>query len=117
MATEKLIGTDVVTATTDLSAAQYKLVTLAGALAAAATAVAFPLQDKPKSGQTGTIAIAGISKVVYGGTIVAGAKLTANASGQVVTATTGNTVVGVARVAGVANDVGSMYVTVPGGLA
>lgn len=116
MATEKVICTDTIPATADLRTHQYKLVTLAGALAGAA-AVAFALQDKPNNGQNGTIGVAGISKVVYGATVALGAKLASNGSGQAITATTGQTVVGIARVAGVVNDVGSMYIATPGGLA
>jgi hypothetical protein len=116
MATEKIISSDVVLATADLRTAQYKLITQAGALAGAGVP-AFALQDKPNTGQNGTIALAGISKVVYGATVALGAKLASNASGLAITATTGNTVVGIARVAGVANDVGSMFVTASGGIA
>lgn len=116
MATEKLVTSDIVAATADLRTAQYKLITPGGALAGAGV-VAFPLQDKPNNGQNGTIGLAGISKVVYGATVVAGAKLASNASGLAITATTGQTVVGIARVAGVVNDVGSMFITASGGIA
>jgi hypothetical protein len=109
MATEKLLGLDIVAATADLRTAQYKLITRAGALAGAGVA-AWALQDKPNTGQNGTIATHGITKVIYGGTVTAGQLLAANASGLAIVATTGQRVVGVARVSGVANDVGSMEV-------
>jgi hypothetical protein len=112
MATEKLTSVDTIAATADLRTAQYKLITPAGALAGAGVA-AFALQDKPNTGQNGTVAILGITKVIYGATVAAGALLASNASGLAITATAGQRVVGVARVAGAVNDVGSMFV--PGG--
>lgn len=116
MATEKLLSSDVVAATADLRTAQYKLITLGGALAGAGV-VAFPLQDKPNIGQNGTIGLAGISKVVYGATITAGQKLASNGSGIAIVATTGQTVVGIARSGGATGDVGSMFITASGGIA
>ena len=47
----------------------------------------------------------GSFKVRLGGTVAKGAKLTANASGRAVTATTGNIVFGTATAAGVSGDV------------
>lgn len=116
MAVEKIILHDIVTAAADLRTHQYKLVTPAGALAGAGV-LAYPLQDKPNSGQVGTVGIAGVSKVVFGATVADGAKLASNASGQAITATTGQTVVGIARGAGVVNQVGSMFITAGAGIA
>lgn len=117
MATEKLLLQDTITATADLTGAQYKLVTSAGVVAGTAGISSFPLQNAPANGGRADIGIVGISKVVYGGTIAVGAKLATTAAGLALTATTGQTVVGVARVAGAINDVGSMYIATPGGLA
>lgn len=61
----------------------------------------------------------GIAEVEYGGTVAAGDLLTADASGRAIVATAGAganvRVVGVAEVAGVVGDIGSMLVQ-PGSL-
>jgi hypothetical protein len=48
------------------------------------------LQNKPAAGQAADVGIMGVSKAVAGGTVAAGDMLTANSSGQLVTAATTN---------------------------
>ena len=90
-------------ASADLSASQYRFVTVdangqvaaAGADAALAIGV---LQNKPDAaGRAATVAISGVSKVAVGtGGVTAGAEVTTDASGNVVAATAGQNVVGIA---------------------
>lgn len=84
-------------AAADLSAAQYRLVTPAGALAGSTDAIAGVLQNKPKAGEAAAVRVVGTSKVVAGGSITAGAYVGSNAQGYGVAVTTdGRNVVGVA---------------------
>jgi hypothetical protein len=53
---------------------------------------------------------AGVAQVELGGTVTRGTKLTANADGKAVAAATGNQVIGIARVSGVAGDIGSVQI-------
>ena len=67
------------------------------------------LQNKPQSGEAGSVReSAGISKVKYGGTVTVGARLKASGGKAVVTTTAGDRVIGIAQIAGVLNDVGSV---------
>lgn len=68
------------------------------------------LQNKPKNGEAGDVCISGLSKAVYGATIVAAAFLTTDASGRLVTATTGQLAAAKAIVAGVLGDIGTVEV-------
>lgn len=64
------------------------------------------LQDNPNTtGFAGELAIDGVSKVVYGGTVTAGDFLMSDSSGRAVTATSTNYINGRARVSGVVNDI------------
>ncbi|MDF1583889.1 MAG: DUF2190 family protein [Methyloprofundus sp.] len=56
-------------------------------------------------GATVDVVLSGIAEVKLAGTVVRGAKLTSNASGQAVTAVATNQVLGVAMMSGVAGDV------------
>lgn len=53
----------------------------------------------------------GIAPVIYGGTVTRGTKLTTNAAAKAVAATDGDSVIGIAEVSGVANDIGSVLIT------
>ena len=53
---------------------------------------------------------AGVAMVEYGGTITRGARLTSDANGAVVAATTGQQSIGIARVSGVSGDIGSVQI-------
>lgn len=68
------------------------------------------LQNKPKSGEAGDVCLSGVSKAVFGATIVAAAFLTTDASGRLVTATTGQLACAKAIVAGVLGDIGTVEV-------
>ena len=87
-------------ANADLSAKQFYLVVnstgnrigVAGAGAAAAGA----LQDKPQSGENGTVMIMGRSRVRAGDTITAGGLFASDATGTAVAVTSGAYAVGLA---------------------
>ncbi len=98
-------------AAADLSASQFKIVTVdsngRAALAGATTLGVGVLQNKPAAlGQAATVAFGGISKVVAGGSITAGARITSDASGNAIAATTaGDAVVGVALASAASGDI------------
>ena len=93
----------------DLTAKQYHAVVVNSSGAAAAAGanvfVAGVLQNKPNSGQPATVTYGGVSKAVCGGNVAAGAKLTTDSAGKLVTATTGQAVVGTALAAGASGEV------------
>lgn len=88
----------------DLSAAQFRFVT-AGAsgvtLTGAGEAADGVLLNDPVSGGAATVVVVGRTVVEAGGTIAAGALVASNATGEAVTAATGNIVLGKAAEAGV----------------
>lgn len=92
----------VLTASADLSSSQFLFVKASGvgtvAVCAASTdAPIGVLQNKPTSGQEAEIVNGGITKVVAGAAVTAGAEVMSNASGQAITAATaGNRIAGVA---------------------
>lgn len=98
----------------DLSSSQFTLVkyNASGDLVqAVANDRAFVLLDNPSSGQYGTIALAGIAKVVAGGTIAAGDPLASDANGHAIKqVTAGDNVVAQALEAGVSGDTISVLV-------
>ncbi|HEY0838996.1 MAG TPA: hypothetical protein VGD74_02300 [Vulgatibacter sp.] len=98
-------------ATADLTGAQGKLVTLAGALATKG-AICFPLvnDNAAPTKEPCALAISGKANVIYGATVAQYAALAANASGLAVTATTGDHIIGYALVAGAVNEWGEMLV-------
>lgn len=74
--------------------------------AAATDPIVGVLQNKPKAGQGALVRFIGTSKVIAGGTITRGDKVTSNASGQAITTVTaGNTVVGIALSSAVVGDI------------
>lgn len=88
-------------AAADLSAQQYRCVTVnasgQAAVANATSLVVGILQNNPPSGQAATVAYSGVSKARAGGVIAAGARVTSDASGNVIAAATaGDAVIGVA---------------------
>lgn len=97
-------------AAADLSAAQYKGVKLDTngkiVLTDATSLTLGILQTKPLAGQVGTVAVDGVSKILLGGTVAAGARVMCNASGLGIAATTaGNAVIGIAQEGGVSGDI------------
>lgn len=53
----------------------------------------------------------GIASVTYGGTVTRGDPLTADSEGRAVKAVTGNRIIGFAEESGVANDIGSVFIS------
>ena len=85
----------------DLSEKQFRFVRISGdntvnAISATTQAPAGVLQNDPESGEAAAVAIAGISKVVAGGTVTAGYVVTCDSYGRVVNATAGGYEVGIA---------------------
>lgn len=111
MATENNLTSISLPAAADLSAAQYKIVQVnssgQAALANATSMTVGVLQNKPSAaGRVATVAIHGVSKVVAGGAITAGARVTSDANGNAVAATTaGDAVIGVALTGAASGDV------------
>lgn len=108
------IGTLVAAA--DLSASQFKLVYINSSAqiavpATAGIACVGVLKNTPTSGGSCEVQFGGITKVQYGGTIAAGALVMTNNAGQAVTYTGAEsaTPVGIAVLAGVSGDIGSIY--------
>jgi len=93
----------------DLSAAQFKFVTLESdgqidlADSAGENCVGVLLND-PASGNAATVVMSGKTLVKSGGTIAAGASVATNAAGLAVTAASGNIVMGYATEAAVSGQ-------------
>lgn len=101
MATENTLTTFSLPAAADLSASQYRIVTVNAsgqvALATANSTVVGVLQNKPLAGRAGTVAIGGVSKVIAGAAITAGARLTSDANGAAIAAAAaGDPIIGIA---------------------
>lgn len=121
MTTKAIIQSISLVAGADLSAKQYHIVkpnSSGQAVAANATDVTQIgiLQDKPTSGVAGNVAVGGVSKVAYGGTIAAGGAFTSDANGKAVATATGKQIIGFALVGGVSGDIGSVLIA-PRGLS
>lgn len=85
-----------------------------------AGAIAFVLVNAPDvtaAGEEGTVVLVGKVKVTAGGTISAGDQIATDGSGNAVTATTGDNVLGVALQDASSGDLFKMLVTVGGGVA
>ena len=85
------------TAGADLSAHQYHIVKFSsGTIVAGTAGVGFGvLVDAPESGDYGSVAVAGITKVVVGtGGVTEGDLVTSDANGEAVPATAGDEVIG-----------------------
>jgi hypothetical protein len=120
-----------VVAGADLSAKQNTFVKVNSSgqavSAAAGEAAIGVLSNKPASGQTASIQVFGVAKVLAGATIAAGARVAADADGKGVTATAGRTntsdagasadaligsnAMGIALTGGVSGDVISVLIT------
>lgn len=111
--------------TAEAAIAAYRVVKFGAAdggilQAAAATDKAIGVTDRIAAAAAGDridVIRTGIAEVQYGGTVAAGDLLTADASGRAIVAAAGAganaRVIGVAEVAGVVDDIGSMLI-VPG---
>ena len=109
MATKENTQSVTLLAGADLSALQYRFVTVNGSGAAvspgAGVAVAGVLQNDPASGQAGLVDIAGITKVTAGAAITTGARVMTTAVGKAITATATNHSLGIALETGADNRV------------
>lgn len=74
-----------VAAGADLSAQQYKVVTVSGTIAATNATALGVLQNKPKSGEHANVAYAGHLKAYAGAAIAAGAEVVVTTSGYLIT--------------------------------
>jgi hypothetical protein len=107
----KAVGTDItLVAGADLSAQQYRAVKInSSGLAIMANATDLNqigiLQDKPASGQVGTVRTEGITKARAGAAVTAGDRVTSDANGSLIVATTGRQVMGIALTSAVNNDI------------
>lgn len=112
MATEVALDCRSKIAGADLSAKQFYVVKInsSGQIVLAGDGeVAYGvLQDKPVSGAVGAVAVFGQTKAILGGTVAAGAKVASDANGKVVTATTGENVLGVCVEGGAVNELRSI---------
>src|SRR5690242_2744917 len=120
MAVEQKLRAITVPASADLSADQYHFVSVNSdgqlALTGAGAAAHGVLQDKPTAqGEAAELGVpGGVSKVVAGAAVNAGAELAADSTGRGVTATTGDFVAGIAlEAAAAANVVISVLLTSP----
>lgn len=111
MASETAVQSITIPAAADLSAQQYRCMTVdsngRAAVANATALVVGILQNEPTAlGQAATVAYAGVSKAKAGGSITAGARVTADASGNVIAAATaGDAVIGVALQGAASGDI------------
>jgi hypothetical protein len=111
MATDIIHSSKSIRATASLVANQFCFVTLDtnGQLVLVAAAGGYAvgvLQDKPGAGDPGFVCGPGdLTKVQCGGTIAAGQRVSANATGQAVAATTGQPYLGIAQAAGAVNGI------------
>jgi len=117
MSFEEALKTISVQASADLSADQYKFVTieatggqleLVGTLGANFVGI---LQDKPAAaGRPGSVGVDGSTKVLSGATIAVGDEISSSALGVAVVALTGHYVLGIAREAAVTGDIFSVQI-------
>lgn len=107
--------------TADLSAAEYVIVKVdvsndqSVVIAAASTdPICGVLQNKPKAGKAAVVRWGGSSKVIAGGTITRGDRVTSDGSGHAVTTTTNKDVVlGLALSSAVAADIVEIQLSHP----
>jgi len=81
---------EAVVAGADLSAAQYKVIAVAGTIAAEADTALGVLQNKPESGQHAAVAWEGHMKAYAAAAISAGARVTVTTSGYMLTVASGD---------------------------
>lgn len=110
-------GIDIsISAGADLSAKQFHVVKVNSSAAAVAAGASDTtqvgiLQNKPTSGQVGSVRVAGVSKAAAGGSITAGAAVTSDANGKVVAATTGKQIIGFALAGAASGDIVAVLVS------
>lgn len=93
----------------DLSGKQFHAVKFNGSAALVAAGdgddILGILEDKPKQGEPGTVALAGRPKAKLGGTVAAGDRLAVNANAQFIVATAGKRIVAKAMEAGASGEI------------
>lgn len=114
MAFEEALESISVPADVDLSAKQYCFMKInsSGNLVAAGDgeAIAGVLQDKPSAaGRVGCLGVRGVTKVLLGGTVAAGDRVTSNSDGAAVTESTGDNLThGICLVGGASGEIGTI---------
>lgn len=114
MATENALKSIPYAAGADLSALQYTFVklsadyTVVGSPAANGADALGILQNDPVSGAAAAVAVNGQSKIKLAATLTAGAKITCNASGAAIAATTGATILGTLVEGGASGNIGAV---------
>ncbi len=104
----------------DLSGDQFRFVLIAGdgqvdVNTSAGGAVSGVLQNKPgAAGDAATVAIAGVSKVIAGGTIDEGDLIQSDGSGDAIAASTADYVVGIAMTPAADTELCSVQLQIPG---
>lgn len=107
---EGLVCRTVITSA-DFSAKQFYGITHAGAVCGDDGECFGIVQNKPASGKLATVAVGGVSRVVLGGTVAAGALVNIDTNGKVVAVASGdNHSIGICRVGGDANEIGSVEI-------
>lgn len=107
----------------DLSAAQFKFVTLAAdgqvdvTASAGGNAIGVLLNNPAAAGRAATVCVSGSVMIKCGGTVTAGDQLQANTDGTALLAATGDVVLGYARESGVINQVIEMEFITGGNVA
>lgn len=76
--------------TTDLTAAQYKAVTIGGTIAAGNTAALGLLQNKPKANEDASMRVSGRSRYRAGAAVNSGSMLMVTTSGWLIAVTSGS---------------------------
>lgn len=104
----------VATADVDLTSNQYHIMRYSGdhtidISSGDASAHIGVLQDKPDSGQNGSVLVMGVSKVVAGASITAGKLITSNGSGRAIAATDGSQDVIIGRALEAASNDGEVF--------
>ena len=120
MATENALKSIPYAAAADLSALQYTFVKMSGdyavttGVAAGGVDTVGVLQNNPVATAAAAVAVSGQSKIVLGATLTAGTRVTSDANGKAVAATTGNTVLGKLVEGGDADEIGAMILETEG---
>lgn len=109
---EEGLVTRTITAGADLTGKQYYAVLAAGTLCGDDGEFYGILQNvADASGKPVTVAVGGISRCVFGGTVAAGALVNVDSNGKIVTIATGdNHAVGICRVGGDSGEIGCIEI-------
>ena len=110
MSVEGNMIADTIVAGHDLSGLQYHVVTVAGSLATSNATAFGVLENKPQSGEHGTVAYLGKVKAKCFGTIAIGGKVSVG-SGMLIAASSGDLSIGImGRTAAASGDIQTAYI-------